>query len=412
MKTSKMLMVATAIMMAVMPALADQASAESPGRMSAAQPVVTNVTAQQQAWPSVMVDIHYDVFDADGRTQTVAAAISTNSGALFSILSTNLAGDIGYPVLTGTQKHVVWDAGADLPDFASDLVRVRITADNASGPNLYLVVDVSGGPAATNYPVTYLSSQPILNDFYRKTKLLLRKIPAGNFVMGSPMDELGRYSDENQHTVTLSSNFYMGVFQVTQAQYTNVMGGTNPSYFHGAMRPVEYVSWDMARGGTWPGGTPAAGTFMDKLRSRTGLAFDLPTEAQWEYACRAGTTGAWHNGTTITNTTSDGNLAILGRYYYDGGGSTEHTTVGSYLANNWGLYDMHGNVWEWCLDWYAGSYGGDATDPPGPASGSDRVYRGGSWDDFARSCRSAYRGYDHADTTYFTMGFRLSLPAY
>jgi formylglycine-generating enzyme required for sulfatase activity len=272
-------------------------------------------------------------------------------------------------------------------------------ANDAFLSNQYLVIDVSGGPEATNYPVTYLSSQPVLEDEHKQTKIVLRQIPAGSFIMGSPSNEIARGSDEQQHTVTLTKAFYMGIYEITQAQYSNVMGN-NPSTFkqgtHTPRRPVENVSWNIVRGGTWPGGSPAGTTFMGKLRSKTGLAFDLPTEAQWEYACRAGTTGAWNNGTTITNGMSDGNLDMLGRYRNNGGYTTSvvdqtyynTAEVGSYQVNNCGLYDMHGNVMEWCLDWY-GNYTGDATDPNGPVSGSGRILRGGSRYNTAKNGRSA-----------------------
>jgi len=379
-------------------------------RTLAATPVVTNVIAQQQVWPSFLVDITYDVSDADGHTQTISAAISTNSGAHYDLVSTNLAGNIGAGIPVGTNKHITWDAGVDLPSFSSDTVRVRIAADDLFDSSLYMVIDVSAGPAASNYPVSYQSSAPPTNDEYKTVKIVLRRIAAGSFVMGSPTTELGHLVREAQHTVTLSSNFYIGVFEITQAQYSNVTGAT-PSYYPSASQPVEFVSWNTIRGGTWPGGVPSNSTFMAMLRTRTGLAFDLPTEAQWEYACRAGTTNALNNNTNLVSTDQDPNMDILGRYWYNGGSVSNHTTAGSYLVNNWGLYDMHGNVWEWCLDWYASNYGGDVTDPPGPASGSFRTARGGNWADLAGSCRSANRGIRDPDAVDYTYGFRLSLPA-
>ena len=386
----------------------------------AAMPIVTNVWAQQRTL-STVVDIHYDVSDANGHTQTVLAAISTNAGVQYDISPTNFAGDIGTGIPVGTNKLITWDAEVDLPNnFTSGAVRVRVTAEDGVYTDLFCIVDVSGGPTASSYPVTQQSTVPPTNDLYKTAKIVLRRIPAGSFVMGSPTNELGHdsWGDETQHTVTLTRVFYMGVFEITQGQYSNVMG-VNPSQCplgaHGPTRPVEQVSWNTIRGGTWPTGTLLTMTFMGKLQSRTGLPFDLPTEAQWEYACRGGTPGAWNNGTTITNENSDGNLNILGRYLYDGGNaystnpvSGAHASVGSYQANNWGIYDMHGNVWEWCLDWYD-VYGDAATNPPGPAIGSFHVVRGGGWGNSASLCRSASRCDVSTDITNLPFGFRLSL---
>ena len=392
----------------------------------AAKPVVTNVTARQQASPSFVVDIHYDVSDASGHTQSISAAVSTNSGGRYDIVPTNLVGDIGYPVTVGTNKHIAWNAAANLPVFSSSTVRVKITADdlrpsNPPATGNYCSIDVSAGPSAAFYPLTNLPAQPALADGYKTTKILLRRISAGSFVMGASSNELGSRSDEGpRHTVTLSSNFYIGVFEITQAQYSNVVG-RNPSYFpggpQGPRRPVEQLSWNMVRGGTWPGGAPSNATFMGLLRSKTGLAFDLPTEAQWEYACRAGTTNALNNNANLANVTSDPNMTLLGRYWWNGGSAYAtdptngaHTVVGSYQPNSWGLYDMHGNAGEWCLDWYA-PYTGDVTDPVGAPSGSGRVIRSGSWGNDASFCRSAIRFSYILEPVYFTFGVRVALPA-
>ena len=267
----------------------------------------------------------------------------------------------------------------------------------------YLVIDLSGGSSATSYPVRYSATAPELSsDTCRTTELWLRRIPAGTFTMGSPEDELGRYSGETQHQVTLTQDYYIGVFEVTQKQYELVMG-SNPSTYKGDTRPVERVSYNTIRGSTkgaqWPSSSAVDATsFMGKIRSRTGLTFDLPTEAQWEYACRAGTTTALNSGKNLTATKSCPNVAEVGRYRYnqdDGKGGSKHTKVGSYLPNAWGLYDMHGNVWEWCLDWYDSYSTTSASDPVGAGAGSDRVLRGGYWgNNNARFCRSAQRGTD------------------
>jgi formylglycine-generating enzyme required for sulfatase activity len=289
------------------------------------------------------------------------------------------------------------------------LVRVR-----AGQPDEYLLIDLSGGADATNYPVSTLAAVPAggWTEEHRTTMLVLRRIPAGTFTMGSPTGELGRdrNSDETQHQVTLTLDFYIGVFEVTQEQWYRVMGDW-PSFFTNATyrdsRPVEKVSYNDIRGSSagagWPGSSAVDATsFMGHLRAKTGLTtLDLPTEAQWEYVCRAGTTTALNSGNNLTSIWSDPNMDEMGRYFHNGGsawtrgGDTKVGTarVGSYLPNGWGLYDMHGNVWEWCLDWYASTYPGTVVDPAGAASGSNRVYRGGSWFDHAQYCRSADRNF-------------------
>ena len=280
----------------------------------------------------------------------------------------------------------------------------------------YVVIDISGGSSAENYPISWLDDVPEggWTEEYKTTKLVLRKIEPGSFTMGSPEDELGRYSDETQHEVTLTNAYYIGVFETTQKQYELIMR-RNPDCYKGAARPVQGVSYDMLRGNgkgaAWPASYNVDETsFFGILRAKTQMTFDLPTEAQWEFACRAGTTTALNSGKNLSDEEQCDEMAKVGRYWFnvnDGkGGYSEHTTVGSYFPNAWGLYDMHGNAWEWCLDWYA-SYDGDATDPKGGEEGVYRVLRGGSWGNGANRCRSAYRnGYDSDSAG---SGFRIAL---
>ena len=228
-------------------------------------------------------------------------------------------------------------------------------------------------------------------------------LPAGTFTMGSPSDEAGRDSDEGpQHQVTLTQSFYMQTTEVTQSQWEAVMG-SNPSGFSGCSTcPVESVSWNDVQ------------SYITKMNLRGEGTYSLPTEAQWEYAARAGSTTAFYNGgITETGCDYDQNLDAIGWYCYNSGypdSGYPHPVAGK-APNAWGLYDMSGNVWEFCQDWYASDYYSNSPtdDPQGPSSGSSRVIRGGGWNDGVQFCRAAYR-YDGAPGSRgSTLGFRLVL---
>ena len=248
-----------------------------------------------------------------------------------------------------------------------------------------------------------LQLEGALEDLGGGVSLPLVRIPAGEFVMGSPDAEQGRSSDEGpQHRVRLRE-FWMGQTPITQAQWRAVMG-TNPSEFKDQLdsdqRPVERVNWREAM------------AFCRQLADRTGRDYTLPSEAQWEYACRAGTTSPFAFGGTITPELAN----YDGNYTYAGspkGVYCEQTTaVGAFPANAWGLQDMHGNVWEWCLDHWHGSY----ASPPGDGSAwvdsedknnAKRLLRGGSWSNDPRHCRSAFRPLIQPDDAYSYVGFRV-----
>ena len=213
-------------------------------------------------------------------------------------------------------------------------------------------------------------------------------ISPGTFMMGSPSSEPKRDSDERQHKVTLTKGFYIGVTEITQNQWKAIMGN-NPSRFKGDNLPVESVSWNDCR------------EFIRKLNSQEGgNKYRLPTEAEWEYACRVGTTTRFRIGYSDSR---------LGDYaWYSSNSSSKTHPVSRKKPNAWGLYDMHGNVWEWCEDWYGNYPSGHVTDPDGLSSGSSRVGRGGNWGSSAGGCRSADRSGVTPGHGYGFLGFRLA----
>ena len=232
------------------------------------------------------------------------------------------------------------------------------------------------------------------------TGIQMIRIPAGNFIMGSPPDEPGRAEVELQHKVTLSRDYWFGVTEVTQSQWLAVMG-TTPAKIKGDENPVEQVSWfDCV-------------SFCNALSAKEGLTpvyeisgkdvswnqsadgYRLPTEAEWEYACRAGTTGE-----------RSGDLDEMAIYSLNSGRKTR--TVGTRVPNPWGLHDIYGNVWEWCWDKYSPYEAGPVTDPAGPVGDYYRIQRGGSWHRGPRDCRSASRGTDPATARRNALGMRLA----
>ena len=232
-----------------------------------------------------------------------------------------------------------------------------------------------------------------------KMGMKLAYIPPGKFLMGSPEEEKGRRADEFQHAVEITKGFHMGKYEVTQEEYEKVMG-ENPSAYKGAKLPVEKVSWDDAQ------------AFCKKLSAKEGKTYRLPSEAEWEYACRAGATTPFHFGETIS--TDQANYD--GNYIYGNGQKGVHryttTAVGSFGANAWGLHDMHGNVMEWCEDWHDRTYyeSSPKQNPTNnePGHFKERVARGGSYIDSPGAARSAYRSRSRPDFRN-DIGFRVVL---
>jgi len=383
-------------------------------------------------------------YDLSGGNAIITLVIETNSVALPDRHVTRLTGDVCRLVEAGTGKSIVWDLGREWRGNQADL-RARVEAWPESEPPLYMVLDLTKA-GASPIPVTYYRSEEALpyggvtNEIYKTFLMPFRRIDPGTFTMGSPAGEVGRNSVlEPQRAITLTTGFYIGVYEVTHRQYNQVRNTGSPSGYNGPawidMRPVSCLSYYHIRENwanvpmavTWPDTFDVgADSFMGMISARTGMDFDLPTSAQWEYACRAGTTKALNilGGTNTTSATADAMMNLAGRYKYDGGmimitgvwynaeaafgGNVNNVPdtyatarVGSYLPNAWGLYDMHGNVYEWVLDW---AYTDGAVLPPGPLSDpnglsypsgatSNRIARSGSFLNDASNCRSAFWSY-------------------
>jgi formylglycine-generating enzyme required for sulfatase activity len=247
--------------------------------------------------------------------------------------------------------------------FAEDPLRKRVLVDPVTGDRF---PGISEQAEREQREAEARAAKEAARQRTARLKLEFVRIPAGEFMMGS---NSGGEDEKPVHRVRITRPFEMGKYEVTQAQWEAVMG-SNPSRFKGPGRPVEEVSWNDAQ------------EFLGKLNAvGDGYRYRMPSEAEWEYAARAGTTGDHAS-----------NLDAMA--WYDANSGSQTHPVGAKQPNGWGLHDMHGNVWEWCQDWYDQSYyrSSPAADPTGPASGTSRVLRGGSWVNFASYARSAYRG--------------------
>jgi len=333
---------------------------------------------------------------------------TTTGGTAITITGTNLTGASSVQVGSGYATSVV---------VVNDTTVTAVTPAGTAGAE-NVSVTTAGGIATLTGGFTYrvewytiLEQAPnaaVVTDSAVRTKIVasgfpwrvrdnssgieMLLIPGGTFTMGcSPSNSYTCNSNENPtHQVTLSKAFYLGKTEVTQAQWQAKMG-SNPSYFSGnANNPVEQVSWNDIAG----------------FNTATGLR--LPSEAEWEYACRGGTTTAFHSMPGYPNGTNDDSLLGNIAWYSSNNSPNGTKPVAGKVANAFGMYDMSGNVSEWCNDWYAGSYAaGNATDPAGPSSGSLRVLRGGGWNNISL-CRSSYRNiFDPANRAY-SFGFRVA----
>ena len=295
---------------------------------------------------------------------------------------------VGQNLFSGNKNQNITSRNTSTPE--------NITSNNLNSFSFEVVTTDPGGNITNRRKE---SAKYFTEDLGNGVLLEMVEIPGGTFIMGSPASEAERHSNEGPQRQVKVPSFYMGKYELTQAQYQAIMGTnpwTNPSSFKGDNRPVERVSWNDAV------------AFCEKLSQKTGKNYRLPSEAEWEYACRAGTTTPFYFGESITPdlVNYDGNYAYAsapkGKY------RQQTTDVGTFPPNAFGLYDMHGNVWEWCQDDYIDSYNNAPTDGSALTGRSGiKLLRGGSWYDYPRYCRSAYRGYHYPDTGNDVNGFRL-----
>lgn len=347
-----------------------------------AQLAVGNVQVAHRPF-TALYDITYDLQTVGGMPVTIRLYLSSDGGTAFPLLCTAVAGDVGDDVLPGLARGIVWNAAVDAPSLSGTSVRVRVVADDHLG-----------------------TPQPPAGFVY---------VPAGTFAMGSPMGEPGRDTSEVRHTVTLSRGFFISKYEVTQQRWYEVMGGTPSSL----QLPMTYVSWDAAvqycnalsvLEGLTPAYTVGAGT-NNVTWNRSADGYRLPTEAEWEYACRAGSSMAFHNDTNCLSSDTEANyrgntLQLTGCAL--GVFRNARLVVGSFPANAWGLHDMHGNVLEWVWDTYRSDYQNlSAVDPVCDLGSTGyRIFRGGRWNIDARYCRSAYRYFYYPGDSVANFGFR------
>ena len=356
--------------------------------LGAQAPIVSNISYSQRVAQegnlTKLVDIQYNL--EGNRSMFVEFFFSHDGGDTFPVACTQVSGDVGSGVYAGVDKNATWDASADWDQNFTDRGRIMVKATYGNQPTGFPGVDGNGSgfDPANPSPMHLVSSANDLEMIW---------VNPGTFTMG----QVG--VAEPVHEVTLTEGFYLGKFEVTQAQYEAVMTGNvddlnaTPSEFGGYPNyPVEQVSHDDIQ------------IFLARLNSQeaanipAGWAYVLPTEAQWEYACRAGTTTEYFWGNDINASLAN----------YSDSNNNRPLNVGQYSPNPWGFFDLHGNVFEWTADWFETfPTGNPLVDPTGPASGSLRVRRGGSWNDTDPTLRSAYRTNSYPSHRHNSIGFRV-----
>ena len=417
---------------------------------------IDNIVVNQM-WPwSTKVAIDYELNCNPGETWDVVLTVRDAQNNEVTGVSNAIYGDTAN--VAGGAHRLIWDPGRSLATGEAPVLSYTLSVREPLGKK-YMIVDLSAGRDENGmFSVSYLDEEPtggFNTAEYKTTKMVFRRCPAGSFIMGSPDTEPDRnkfvknsneetlQDMEKQHKVTLTQDFYLGLFEVTAGQsyliWDNDQGSQNSMYPFRNITPNFYRTPSKAstyNQTDWAANTSVeADSLVGKFRAKipaasqvSGYVFDLPTEAQWEYACRAGTTNVWNNdgpaspvaayvGDDYIGDYADTVLDTLGRYYYVVSGETHKrhvgnvVTVGSYLPNDWGFYDMHGNVMEICLDAWptAGNDGSDATDPVlGAGVTGARIARGGCWLYKASYCRSAAKNRIPVQTSSNSAGVRLA----
>ena len=426
-------------------------------------PEVSSVTMAQST-SSRLVTITYTlsttpaVVTLDIQTNATPNAAADDPGwtSIGGAAVCNAEGDVWKKVATGSHT-ITWRPDRSWPDhFVPDgCARASVTAWATNNPPAYMVVDISSGAQPNTqryYPaVDFLPGGILDNPDYRESSLVMRKVLAAGaeWMMGSIAESGRTPAKEASHKAKLDENYYLGVFPVTQSQWALVQATRQfPSCFQyeadKKWRPVENICYNEVRLSDattsdnsayyWPN-NPHGGSFLGRLRTKTGIKFDMPSEAQWEFAARAGYgEGKWGDGSDYTSSSTDANLTALacyGRANIQNQVAEGNTTwsaadggtmpVGTHNPNDWGFYDMYGNVFEMCLDWceddisaHGGALNIDSAAPAKDLSGNAGVYRvcrGGSYRHGASSCRSAYRTECIANGRYNIYGLRLACPA-